>query len=281
MIWRILYKLLGVVAIFSSMSLSLLIAGSTARKQRLLQAHMRALCVLLNVRIHFEGPYAQRPPQLLIANHVSYLDVFVIGSLFPTSFVAKRELANWPFIGPLTRAAETIYVQRNSVASRVAALRSVRNDFHERNVCVFPEGTTTADLEPSRKIWHRGYAYLVPKARSKVYCLGLHYENQESVAWVGEDSLIPHFIRICARRETNAYVFGSLERFQGIESHLEILETSFKAVVQLSKKAHESGSRRNRQGAEASIARQNRTIERLSYENPYDYPPPSTDHGLR
>ena len=71
----------------------------------------RLLCVCLNVRVTVEG---ERPPRpaLLAPNHVSYLDVIVLGSLCEGFFVSRADLAGWPVLGPLARLANTIFLER-------------------------------------------------------------------------------------------------------------------------------------------------------------------------
>lgn len=88
--------------------------------------------------------HAPLPAGLVVANHVSWLDIFVINALAPTGFVAKDDVAHWPLIGWLCANTETIFLERGSRASAqrtretmVAALRA------GRHVGVFPEGTTS------------------------------------------------------------------------------------------------------------------------------------------
>lgn len=102
---------------------------------------IRALALDLRVR----GRVPVERPFLLVANHVSWLDVYVLNAVGGAMrFVAKRETASWPVVGDITRAFDTIFIVRGSVrdAARVrtavaAALRA------GESVAVFPEGTTT------------------------------------------------------------------------------------------------------------------------------------------
>lgn len=101
-------------------------------------------CRLLGVDIEVAGSM-QTGPVLLVANHISWLDVLVIGALTGPAFVAKAEVAGWPVLGRLARQAGTLFVQRGSHASAGHTLdlmtwRLVRG----LPVVIFPEGTTTA-----------------------------------------------------------------------------------------------------------------------------------------
>jgi 1-acyl-sn-glycerol-3-phosphate acyltransferase len=82
---------------------------------------------------------------LWVANHVSWIDIFVINALYPSRFVAKSEVRRWPLVGPLCAWAGTIFIQRanprdlrQTMAVMVAALRD------GERVVVFPEGTSAA-----------------------------------------------------------------------------------------------------------------------------------------
>ena len=93
------------------------------------------------------GEAAQRasiPAGLVVANHISWLDIFVINALTPAAFVSKDDVARWPLIGWLCANTETIFLERGSRAAAqrtretmIAALRA------GRHVTVFPEGTTS------------------------------------------------------------------------------------------------------------------------------------------
>jgi len=81
---------------------------------------------------------------LVVANHVSWLDIFVINALAPVAFVAKEEVRRWPLIGWLCAHTETIFLERGSraAAQRTCATMTerLRSGIH---VAVFPEGTTS------------------------------------------------------------------------------------------------------------------------------------------
>lgn len=92
------------------------------------------------------GGTAGIPSGMLVANHISWLDIFVINALAPAAFVSKNEVRDWPLIGWLCAKTETIFLERGS---RAAAQRTRETMIgHLRgagtHVSVFPEGTTTA-----------------------------------------------------------------------------------------------------------------------------------------
>jgi 1-acyl-sn-glycerol-3-phosphate acyltransferase len=81
---------------------------------------------------------------LVVCNHISWLDIYVINALTPAAFVSKDEVKHWPLIGWLCKHTETIFLERGSRAA-AQRTRAAMIDRLEANlqVAVFPEGTTT------------------------------------------------------------------------------------------------------------------------------------------
>lgn len=104
----------------------------------------RQVCRLLGVRIHLTGKVCRARPVLLIANHVSWLDIPVLSAVAPVSFVAKREVASWPFVGSLARLQRTVFVdrtRRSAVAETTeAVLQRLRGG---DTIVLFAEGTSS------------------------------------------------------------------------------------------------------------------------------------------
>ncbi|MGS2718729.1 lysophospholipid acyltransferase family protein [Eionea flava] len=100
-------------------------------------------CWLFNLRCHVSGKISKHTPTLFLSNHVSYLDVFVLGKYVPAYFIAKSEVASWPVLGWLAKAQNTLFFERNS--KRVRGQMQVMSDhFNSKgNLILFPEGTST------------------------------------------------------------------------------------------------------------------------------------------
>ncbi len=107
------------------------------------QRWARRMARALGARLCVEG-VAPAPGALLVANHVSWLDILAIASCAPAIFVAKSEVRDWPAIGWLAARAQALFLKRSSgrsllrVKNRIAALL-----LEGRNVVIFPEGTTS------------------------------------------------------------------------------------------------------------------------------------------
>ncbi|HMM14051.1 MAG TPA: lysophospholipid acyltransferase family protein [Parvibaculum sp.] len=112
--------------------------------KRLPNRYHRFLCKLVGIRVVTRGePYAGGAC-LIAANHTSWLDIPVMASLQPSSFVAKSEVAGWPFFGTLARLQETVFVERE----RRTRTAESRNAIHSRiaagdRLVLFPEGTSS------------------------------------------------------------------------------------------------------------------------------------------
>src|SRR5260370_5328938 len=104
-------------------------------------AYHRVVCVILGIRIQVRGQRSDVTPTLFVCNHVSYLDIEVLGSLVPGSFVAKAEVATWPFFKTLARAQRTIFVERTSSKVSTSRDEMMRRLDTGDNLMLFPEVT--------------------------------------------------------------------------------------------------------------------------------------------
>lgn len=114
------------------------------RMSRTLPVHYhRFVCRILGIRVDVIGEPPRQGPLLIASNHVSWLDIVVLSAVAPVSFVAKREVARWPFFGSLARLQRTIFVDRQ----RRHATGNSRDEMQERLklgdiLVLFPEGTS-------------------------------------------------------------------------------------------------------------------------------------------
>jgi len=103
-----------------------------------------ALLAILSIRLRVHGERPPRRPLLIVANHVSWVDIFALDAVAPVRFVAKSEIRAWPAIGWLAGKAGTLFIRRGHHGhagrlSRVVAERLIAGE----RFAVFPEGTTT------------------------------------------------------------------------------------------------------------------------------------------
>ncbi|APR03707.1 lyso-ornithine lipid acyltransferase [Thauera chlorobenzoica] len=107
----------------------------------------RALLRILGIELEAEGePIA--PGCLLVANHISWVDIFAINALAPAAFVSKAEVRTWPLIGWLAATNDTLFLRRGSRGhARIINAETAARLEAGGNVAIFPEGTTTDGTE--------------------------------------------------------------------------------------------------------------------------------------
>lgn len=153
-----------------------------ALKQRWSADILEALCVRL------EADLAALPPaSLVVANHISWLDIFAINAAFPAAFVAKAEVRQWPLIGWLAAVNDTVFLRRGSRGHARLINREIGEKLAAgKEVVIFPEGTTTDGTH----VLHFHGALLQPalEAGRPVVPLALGYYSP-----TGERSLAPRY----------------------------------------------------------------------------------------
>lgn len=170
----------------------------------------RVFLWLFSVRVTQTGtPPAPGEPALVLANHVSWLDIIAIGSLRPLSFVAKSEIAGWPVIGHLAALQRTLFIDRarRGATATVSAAMGHRLADGEL-VVLFAEGTTgdgTRLLPFRSSLVGAARAALQAeseRARIRLQPLAITYPRRNGlpvvrseraeIAWYGDMELAPH-----------------------------------------------------------------------------------------
>lgn len=165
----------------------------------------RVVCRILGVRVEVVGHRPVSGPLLIASNHASWLDIVVLSSVAPVSFVAKKDVAKWTFFGTLARLQRTVFVDRD----RRHATGGSRDEMRERlksgdALVLFPEGTssdgfrvlpfksaffgaaeTPGVLVQPVTIAYRGHRNL-PMTRRLL----------PTYAWYGDMDLVPHLLGV-------------------------------------------------------------------------------------
>lgn len=167
--------------------------------------HLWARCFLpcMGVRLVRRGPLPP-PGAMVVANHLSYLDIPVLAACCPTLFLSKAEIARWPVIGTLARAAGTLFIDRTERrdTGRVFAQLSVWLRAGER-ITWFPESTTSRGdrvhpFKPSLfQAALRAGAPCCPVTLQPAV-VGAAAAASERVCWHGPVSLASHALRLLA-----------------------------------------------------------------------------------
>lgn len=180
---------------------------------RLFRSWCRVFVRALNVDLRLHQNNAQRLPRqyILIANHPSAFEDIGVPALFDVVSLAKYEVQHWPIVGRISRAAGTLYVQRESAASRHAALDDMVNALASGlNLAIYPEG----GCKGRRLYTLFRFGAFEASLRSGVPILPvfLHYEAQDDFEWQPPYTLpqkMWHFLTTQNNR-VNYYVFDPI-----------------------------------------------------------------------
>jgi 1-acyl-sn-glycerol-3-phosphate acyltransferase len=144
------------------------------------------------------------PKALIVANHVSWLDIFVINSIRPCRFVAKSDIRDWPVLGWLCEKAGTIFIARGSIRDVRRIFAGMVKSIHEgEHVAFFPEGTTAkqGDVLPFHaNLFEAAIDAEVPVQPYAIRYIDAQGNLHEAADFVGDMSFIDSMIAIARAR---------------------------------------------------------------------------------
>lgn len=177
----------------------------------------RGACRIIGIRVKVEGIVSDAKPALFVGNHISYLDIFAVGSALSGQFIAKSDIADWPVMGKLARLQNTLFVERDP---RKASLQITQmREYLEPGgrLILFPEGTSSMGTEVlpfksslfkaaelvvedgSRNAWP---VPIQPFAVSYTHVAGKPIDDAQRsrFAWHDDTPFAQHFMRILGAR---------------------------------------------------------------------------------
>ncbi len=202
----------------------------------------RGLVWVSGFRIELVGEPCREAPALYVANHCSYFDIMVLGSLLDAAFVAKKEVGGWPGIGFLATLAGTVFVERRARHSRTQRDEmKARLDGQAQSLILFPEGTSSdgKSVLPFKSalfsVAEAGGATLPVQPISLSYTLldGLPMgRNWRSYyAWYGDMELADHiWMALGIGRATVTVVFHPPVTMESLPSRKALADHCFAAV---------------------------------------------------
>lgn len=170
-----------------------------------LRGHAAALLDALGIRI--EGAAAlsagDGPGTLVVANHISWLDILALLAVEPVTLLAKREVGGWPVVGGLARRAGTHFIDRTNPRRLPDSVRQVTELLGSgRSVAVFPQATTWCTAEQGA--FRRATFQAALDAGAPVRPVTLDYTQQglpsTVAAFCGEDTFAGSLRRVLAAR---------------------------------------------------------------------------------
>lgn len=173
--------------------------------QRLVGRWMRATARMIGLRIEVNCPPCETPV-LMVANHVSWLDIIAISAIAPSQFVAKAPVRGWPVLGRLAAQSGTRFLERESLAGLCALVRDLSALLESgARVAVFPEGTSTTGehvLPFSSALFQSAIS-----ASANVQAIALRYGEPgipDALApFVGDADFLSHLMPLLRRARTH------------------------------------------------------------------------------
>ncbi len=159
---------------------------------------MRSACAIIGLRIETQCPPCSAPV-LMVANHISWLDVLAINAVCPGVFVAKSDVRCWPIIGKLAALSGTRFIQRETLSGLRHMVQEVTGLLERgARVIAFPEGTSTL----GDKVMPFSSALLQApiSAKATVQSITLRYSRNgqydRTAAFIDDDEFLAHLIQL-------------------------------------------------------------------------------------
>lgn len=244
--WRIPF----VLAVLAQVTPAMMAVQAVALKRNWRISHKmpllfhRLVLRLLRVRVTVEGAPAQDRPLLIVSNHLSWLDIVVIGSAFPVSFIAKSEVGTWPVIGTFARMQRSVFIDR----TRRTATREAHATMTERlaggdPLVLFAEGTTSDGhrVLPFRSALIGAATSVAEEAgEARIQPLTVAYPGRAGsasplpgpdLAWHGDMDLLPHLKDVIAGPPIHAVLsFGDAEAI-GADADRKVLARDLENAI--------------------------------------------------
>lgn len=190
--------------------------GPVSLERRARWVSETSLSVLHSLGIHYrvEGAAARRG--LLVANHLSYLDILILSAAAPCFFVAKAEIGRWPFFGTAARIGGTIFVDRGNLQSAISVAEQMGERMRlsiEVPVLMFPEGTSTDGVCVHRfhsRLFEPAIAQKAPISVAAIRYVSGDGTPERELCWYGDETFFHHLWKVLAVGDFRAELhFGS------------------------------------------------------------------------
>lgn len=207
----------------------------------------RACCRLLGLEVVVKGaPAGDTGPVLFIANHSSYLDIPVLGSILPVSFIAKADVDGWPVFGLLARLQRTVFVDRTARHKADEQRDTIQGRLQAGDSLVlFPEGTSS---DGNRTLPFKTALFAVASTRigekpltvqpvsvtaTHLDAIPLGHLWRQLYAWYGDMELPPHLWRMMRAGRIRVVVeFHPAQSLETVGTRKALAEICWRSVAQ-------------------------------------------------
>ncbi|MDA9689077.1 1-acyl-sn-glycerol-3-phosphate acyltransferase [Betaproteobacteria bacterium] len=180
-------------------------------KKKVINYWSKILLSLIGLRVICKGKKNELPayPFIVVSNHISWVDIFVLLSVLPVSFIAKKEIKKWFFLGGLVEMAGTIFIDRNRRKSikEVSEKVTQKSLDLKKSYAFFPEGKTS----PGKTIqkFHSGlFSLFLDNEKLTLLPVLIKYKKDdvftEACAYVGDMTLLQSVVRIIKNSNLSA-----------------------------------------------------------------------------
>ena len=150
-----MYKLIGAVrfvaALLYALACIILVLVylqwvPAAKKKNIIRTWAATFIRIVGMQLKVEGQIYDKPC-LILANHISFIDVFALNATKPGRFIAKSEIAGWPVFGKIAKGVDTLFIERKNHRSILSVNEQISQALKQKQtIMLFPEGRTSAGL---------------------------------------------------------------------------------------------------------------------------------------
>lgn len=174
----------------------------------------KLVCSLLRIDVDHIKVKGEVNCGLIVANHLSYLDVLILFSLYPSLFITSQEIKETPVLGQICELGGCFFVERRkekrTLSTMTQELQSVKNKLDQGfNIFLFPEGTSSDGHQvlPFKATFFQ----VAVDSQSPVQPMCIKYkgENRDLIPWFGDMTFIDHLFKLCMLTEINVELIVS------------------------------------------------------------------------
>lgn len=172
-------------------------------QQWVMQTWGKSILFVLGIKI-YRNELPKNKNFILMPNHRSYIDIFIVAALTPAAMVAKDEIKKWPFGKLGVKVTNSILVNRSQIKSLIKTMNKIKESVNQGiPVMLFPEGGTFKG--PLTKPFKNGSFQIASNANIPVIPMAIQYKDEDD-AWVGKDLLLTHFFRQMGKPITKVHI---------------------------------------------------------------------------
>ena len=158
---------------------------------------LRRLMRIMGIQFLIQGKPVEGG-QMIVCNHVSWIDIPLVGAALTSRFVAKSDIQHWPLIGFIARAIGTFFIRRGAGGSKPLLEKLRPHLAAGGSVVIFPEGTTTDghNVLPFHPRLFQAALDCQAPVQPVALRYGLNQQGEDIAPFIGNDTLFAHVVRV-------------------------------------------------------------------------------------